>query len=107
MSYRIVCVQNFNFNFDPSNTFIRFSVQNGSGRPIDHMVIIRCMASADLFCTERVDASWFLVKGLLVMRSSSKQCIDNTLTILLPNSDIVMYIVSASEHNLSLLPLSQ
>ena len=31
--------------FDPSSTFVRFSVQNCSGQPIDHMVILRCMVS--------------------------------------------------------------
>jgi len=31
--------------FDPSSTFVGFSVQNSGGRPIDHVVIMRCMVS--------------------------------------------------------------
>jgi len=31
--------------FDLPNTFVRFSVQNYSGRPINHMVIVRCVVS--------------------------------------------------------------
>jgi len=31
--------------FDLPNTFVRFSVQNYSGMPINHMVILRCVAS--------------------------------------------------------------
>jgi len=31
--------------FDPSSTFVRFSVQNSGVRPIDHVVIMRCMVS--------------------------------------------------------------
>ena len=30
---------------DPSSTFGRFSVQNGSGWPVEHMTIMRCMVS--------------------------------------------------------------
>ena len=52
--------------FDPSSTFVGFSVQNSGGRPIDHVVV-----SADLFCSDRLDARWFLMKGLLVMDSTS------------------------------------
>jgi len=29
--------------FDPSSTSVRFSVQNSSGRPTDHVVVMRCM----------------------------------------------------------------
>jgi len=31
--------------FDPSSTSVRFSVQNSGGRPIDHVVVMRCMVS--------------------------------------------------------------
>jgi len=31
--------------FDPSSTFFGFSVQNSGGRPIDHVVVMRCMVS--------------------------------------------------------------
>jgi len=31
--------------FDPSSTFVRFSVQNCGGRPIDHVVVMRCVVS--------------------------------------------------------------
>ena len=31
--------------FDPSSTFVGFSVQNSGGRPIDHVVVMRCMVS--------------------------------------------------------------
>jgi len=31
--------------YDPSRTFVGFSVQNSGGRPIDHVVIMRCMVS--------------------------------------------------------------
>jgi len=31
--------------FNPSITFVRFSVQNSGGWPVDHMVIMRCMVS--------------------------------------------------------------
>jgi len=31
--------------FDTSSTFARFSVQNSGGRPIDHVVVMRCMVS--------------------------------------------------------------
>jgi len=31
--------------FDPPSTFVGFSVQNCSGRPINHVVILRCMVS--------------------------------------------------------------
>ena len=31
--------------FDPSSTFVRFSVQNSGGRPTGHMVVMRCMVS--------------------------------------------------------------
>jgi len=31
--------------FDPSSTFVWFSVQNSGGRPIDHVVVMRCMVS--------------------------------------------------------------
>ena len=38
--------------FDPSCAFVSFSVQNSGGRPIDHVVLMRCMVSqcgANLF----------------------------------------------------------
>jgi len=54
--------------FDPSSTFVRFSVQNSSGRPIDHVVIMRC--SADLFCSGRLDALWYLVPEIREWRGS-------------------------------------
>ena len=31
--------------FDPSSTFVQFSVQNSGGWPVDHVVIMRCMVS--------------------------------------------------------------
>ena len=31
--------------FDPSCTFVAFSVQNSGGRPIDHVVVMRCTVS--------------------------------------------------------------
>jgi len=31
--------------FDPPSTFFRFSVQNCGSRPINHMVILRCMVN--------------------------------------------------------------
>jgi len=31
--------------FDPSSSFVRFSDQDNGGRPIDHVVIMRCMLS--------------------------------------------------------------
>jgi len=35
--------------FDPSSIFIRFSVQNFSRRPIDHVVVVKCMVSQSWF----------------------------------------------------------
>jgi len=35
--------------FDPSSIFVRFSVQNWSRRPIDHVVVVRCMVSQSWF----------------------------------------------------------
>ena len=35
--------------FDPSSTFVRFSVQYSGGRPIDHVVVMRCMISQRWF----------------------------------------------------------
>jgi len=31
--------------FDPSGTFVGLSVQNSGGRPIDHVVVMKCMVS--------------------------------------------------------------
>ena len=35
--------------FDPSSIFLRFSVQNCSRRPTDHVVVVRCMVSQSRF----------------------------------------------------------
>ena len=35
--------------FDPSSIFVRFSVQNCSRWPIDHVVVVRCMDSQSWF----------------------------------------------------------
>ena len=70
--------------FDPSSTFVRFSVQNSGGWPVDHVVIMRCMVSQ--FYSDRLDARWFLVKGLLVMDSTSVLCSFNLVPNFLPVS---------------------
>jgi len=47
--------------FDPSNIFVRFSVQNCSRWLIDHVVVVRCMVSQSLsvFCSNLSHAaSW-------------------------------------------------
>jgi len=40
---------NMYFLFDPSSSFVRFSVQNSGGWPVDHVVVLRCMISQCLF----------------------------------------------------------
>jgi len=39
VSFQINCL------FDPSSTFVGFSVQNSGGWPTDHVVVMRCMVS--------------------------------------------------------------
>ena len=75
--------------FDPSSTFVGFSVQNSGGWPIDHVVVMRCMVSQCWFVLLRqtwCDARWFLVKGLLVMDSTSVLCFFNLVPYFLPVS---------------------
>jgi len=63
--------------FDPSSTFVRFSVQNSWGRPIDHVVVMRCMVSQCWFVLLRqVSGERFASYGfhlcLVFLQSSTK-----------------------------------
>jgi len=50
--------------FDPSSTFVGFSVQNSGGRPIDHVAVMRCMVSQCWFVLLRQTVTWCtLVSG--------------------------------------------
>jgi len=43
--------------FDPSSTFVGFSVQNSGGRLIDHVVVMRCMIGKDSPGNEEASSS--------------------------------------------------
>jgi len=68
--------------FDPSSTFVRFSVQNSGGRPIDHVVVMRYMVSQCWFILLRQTwqtlvsgekfASYVLHLCLVFLQSSTK-----------------------------------
>jgi len=45
--------------FDPSSTFVGFSVQNSGGRPIDHVVVMICIVtSSHHYCGKNWKRNW-------------------------------------------------
>jgi len=74
--------------FDSSSSFFGFSVQKivEAGELITWLSWDAWSVSADLFCSDRLDARWFLVKGLLVMDSTSVLCSFSLVPNFLPVS---------------------
>jgi len=71
--------------FDPSSAFVdSLSKIAEAGQLITYLSWDAWWVSADLFCSDRLDARWFLVKGLLVMDSTSVLCSFNLVLKFLP-----------------------
>ena len=66
--------------FDPSSIFVRFSVQNCSRWPIDHVVVVRCMDSQSWFvlfrqtCRTLLPGKRFTTYGLYFLLVFFQSC---------------------------------